>query len=76
MTIDIYMQERCGDCADIQYELKRSGIKFDLHFVPPKDSEIEGLEFPITEPVLVDDETAPNGIVGHEAIRTWIDENT
>lgn len=75
MTIDVYMQERCNRCADIQNELKQSGIMYDLHFMPPKDSDIEALDYPITEPVLVDEETEPNCVVGHEDVREWVKEN-
>lgn len=72
MAIDIYMQERCGRCADVQYEIKDLDFEYELHFIPPKNHDIKALEYPITEPVLVDEERAPEGIVGHEEILSWV----
>ena len=66
MAIDIYMQERCSQCADIQYKIKEYNIEYDLHFVPPEDPVIDALEYPITKPVVIDEQRAPNGIVGHK----------
>ena len=74
MTVDVYMQERCGECADVQHQLNEYDFEYELHFTPPKDTDIEALEFPITVPVLVDEERAPNGIVDHDEILDWVAE--
>lgn len=70
----IYMQERCGRCADVQHQLNEYDFEYELHFMPPENSDVEALEFPIREPVLVDEERAPNGVVGHDEILEWVTE--
>ena len=75
MTVDIYYHERCGNCGDIRHELKDRDVEYDGHYFPPEDPDIDALEDGIFEPVLVEPETAPDGIVGHEEILDWITEN-
>ena len=66
------MQERCGRCADIQHKIKDYDIKYEISFMPPKSTDIDALEYPITEPVLVHNKKAPDGVVGHDEILDWI----
>lgn len=75
MAINLYSHERCSDCGEIRHALKDRNVDFtDGHF-PPADSDIDALSGNIPEPVLIDDERAPDGIVGHEEVLGWIREN-
>ncbi|USZ67280.1 hypothetical protein NGM10_11120 [Halorussus salilacus] len=72
MPLNIYLQEKCARCGNVRDKLDEHKVEYDAYFLPPEDSDIEALEFPISEPVLVEPETAPNGIVGHDEIIEWI----
>ena len=75
MATNLYSHERCSDCGEIRDALKGRNVDFtDGHF-PPADSDIDALSGNIPEPVLVDDERAPDGIVGHEEVLEWVQEN-
>ena len=75
VAVDIYLQEKCARCGDVRRELDRHDVDYDAYFLPPENPDIEALEFPITEPVLVEPETTPDGIVGHDEILDWIEEH-
>jgi len=75
MSADIYLGEKCARCGDARNKLDEHEVEYDAYFLPPEDPDIEALEFPITEPVLVEPETAPDGIVGHDEILEWIEEH-
>lgn len=75
MKVDIYLKEKCSRCGDVGDVLDQHDVEYDMYFMPPSDSDIEELDYPITEPVLVDEDRAPNGIVGHEEIIEWVIEN-
>lgn len=76
MGIDLYDHERCTSCGDIRRELRKRDVDYEGHYFPPKNPDIKALEGgKVTDPVLVDDELAPDGVVGHEEILEWIKEN-
>lgn len=74
MAIEIYYHERCGDCGDIRDALKGYDVQYQGHYWPPSESDIDALSGNLPEPVLVHEELAPDGIVGHEEILKWIEE--
>lgn len=74
MGIQLYDHERCGECGDIRRAIKSTDVEYEEHHIPPKNPDIEALEGRLTDPVLVDDELAPDGVVGHEEIIEWIEE--
>lgn len=75
MTIHVYDHERCGKCGDIRRALKNHEVEYTEQHYPPKNPDIEALEGDLIDPVLVDDELAPDGVVGHEEIVDWIKGN-
>lgn len=75
MTVEIYYHERCSECGDIRRAFKRHDVQYRGHYFPPEDPDIDALADGISEPVLIDEETAPDGIVGHEEILQWIEGN-
>lgn len=75
MTIEVYYHERCSECGDIRGALKSRDVDYTGHHFPPADSDIDALSGNMPEPVLVDAERAPDGIVGHEEVLEWIKEN-
>ncbi|WP_158057964.1 hypothetical protein [Halorussus halophilus] len=73
MQVNIYTHDRCGRCGDILHALQDRNIEYHGHQFPPDDSDIDALSGDMPEPVLVDEERAPEGIVGHDEILEWIE---
>jgi len=75
MRIDLYLQEKCARCGDIGNKIEETSLDYNIHYMPPENHDIDALEFPIREPVLTEDDIAPDGVAGHEEILKWIEEN-
>ncbi len=75
MEVNLYSHERCSDCGDIRGALKRRNVRFTDNHFPPPDPDINALSGNVTYPVLVDEEHAPKGVVGHKKILEWVEEN-